>query len=369
MKFSAKILSAALAIASATATAAASSTSSTESNTNSNSHSNHGLPSHHPPVRVLHPTLAKFSPQFRCPYAQEWLAKGAHKAAMDLGLTTTTTSTGKEPNPTTTHRSSSPDERRRRALQAQAAAATATTVMGSCAYDNVWSVSESDKRACMEFRGEGWTPNGMDERCKNEPNNLVSTNGQGCAFPETPQLAGWCVKESGFVSATATATESSASASAMVEASAMMVSGASDCNGNKMACETFVGGSWQAAAACGGGTSTSTASPDGTGTANHAGGFDYTMGPPSGAGGGDNTCLLAPGKSSQVKFVRSIDRSFLVFVPFITAFGSLGLHCNPMRCRMPLCQKRKAYVRSIASFKTEMFLICLRSLLRLDAFS
>jgi len=295
MKFSAKILSAALAIASATATAAASSTSSTESNTNSNSHSNHGLPSHHPPVRVLHPTLAKFSPQFRCPYAQEWLAKGAHKAAMDLGLTTTTTSTGKEPNPTTTHRSSSPDERRRRALQAQAAAATATTVMGSCAYDNVWSVSESDKRACMEFRGEGWTPNGMDERCKNEPNNLVSTNGQGCAFPETPQLAGWCVKESGFVSATATATESSASASAMVEASAMMVSGASDCNGNKMACETFVGGSWQAAAACGGGTSTSTASPDGTGTANHAGGFDYTMGPPSGAGGGDNTCLLAPG--------------------------------------------------------------------------
>ena len=319
MKFSAKSLSVALAIATTTTTTTTTTTASASAS--STGESNNGLPSHHPPVRsrALHPTLAKFSPQFRCPYAQEWLAKGAHKAAIDLGLTTgkkTSSSTGssskneeQEAPHSSSSSSSSPDEQRRRALQAQAAAATASAVMGSCTYDNVWSVSENDRRSCMEFRGEGWTENDMDERCGNEPNNSVSMNGEECVFPEASQLAGWCVKESGFVTVTESFAESSnASNNAMVEASAMMVSGASDCNGNKMACETFVGGSWRAAVACGGSgsgsgttttTTTTTDQQPPAGMMNGApGGFDYTMGPPSGAGGSDGTCLLAPGKSA-----------------------------------------------------------------------
>lgn len=254
MKFSTQSL--ALALAAASCSPALASEESPSAGLNS------GLPPNHPP---MHPTLAKFSSQFRCPYAKEWLAKGAHKAAIDLGLTnpkSVDASLLKQPQPP--HRS--------RVLQASGASAK-----GSCSFTNPWSGP-----TCMEFRGEGWTEDNMAERCSSEADSALSP-GEGCQTPT--ELAGFCVSESAAAAGSEEAT--------MIEATSMMISGASDCGGNKMACETFVGGSWEAADSCGG-SGPAAGAPTMGGSMMGGGGFDYANMAPSGSSG-DGTCLLAPG--------------------------------------------------------------------------
>jgi len=109
----------------------------------------------------------------------------------------------------------------------------------------------------------------MNERCASEADSSLTMGGDGC--PKPSELAGWCVKEA-------------ASSSNAFEATSMMISAMSDCDGNKMACESFVGGAFEADSGCGGG-----APPAAAG----AGGMDYSsMGAPV---GGETKCILAPG--------------------------------------------------------------------------
>eukprot|EP00531_Pseudo-nitzschia_arenysensis_P006279 CAMPEP_0116131166 /NCGR_PEP_ID=MMETSP0329-20121206/8862_1 /TAXON_ID=697910 /ORGANISM="Pseudo-nitzschia arenysensis, Strain B593" /LENGTH=812 /DNA_ID=CAMNT_0003625581 /DNA_START=81 /DNA_END=2519 /DNA_ORIENTATION=- len=212
-----------------------------------------GLPAHHPSVRGTNPALAKFSNQLRCPYANEWLTKGAHKAAIDLGLTTPEKVAARDGN-------DEGQERRRHLQQASASAG----VMAGCSFSNQWTGP-----SCMEFRGEGWTEATMEARCAAEQDSTLVMGEEGC--PKPSELAGWCVKE--------------ASAGA-IEATSMMISAMSDCGGNKMACESFVGGAFEAASGCGGGA------PPSTGMGGGVPSEFANMGPPS---GGDNKCMIAPG--------------------------------------------------------------------------
>jgi hypothetical protein len=216
-----------------------------------------GLPSNHPPPpMMMHPTLAKFSSQLRCPYAQEWLTKGAHKAAIDLGLTSQDKIID-----TAAHASKSNDEqnllnRRRRVLQE--AQEEATTVMASCLFNNQWT-----GETCMQFRGEGWTADSMLERCNVESGSTSSE--EGCPL-ETSDQAGWCVK---IVDGTDNA----------IEATSMMITAMSDCSGSKMACETFIGGIFEYSSGC--------ASEGEEGVSSTT---DYaSMTPP------DTSCMIAPG--------------------------------------------------------------------------
>jgi len=128
---------------------------------------------------------------------------------------------------------------------------------GSCTFNNPWSGP-----SCMEFRGDGWNDNTaatntvdgvrmtMTERCAEEADStLVEGGSEGCPTP--PELAGWCVTtavEEADVQTNDGATTTKYTTK--VEASSMMVSDMADCSGNKMACETFVGGTWEAAAGC-----------------------------------------------------------------------------------------------------------------------
>ncbi len=214
-----------------------------------------GLPPRHPPVRGMNPALAKFSNQLRCPYANEWLTKGAHKAAIDLGLTT--------PEKVAAHGGNNDEGQERRRYLQQASASAG--VVASCSFSNQWTGP-----SCMEFRGEGWTEATMGARCAAEQDSTLVMGEEGC--PKPSELAGWCVKE--------------ASPDA-IEATSMMISGMSDCDGNKMACETFVGGAFEAASGCGGGA------PPSTGMGGGIPSEYANMGPPS---GGDNKCMIAPGE-------------------------------------------------------------------------
>jgi hypothetical protein len=230
----------------------------------------HPPPPPPPPSMVMHPTLAKFSSQLRCPYAQEWLTKGAHKAAIDLGLTS------QDNKIDTTHALKNDDNehnlhmlnRRRRVLQEAQEAQATTTVMGSCSFNNQWTGD-----TCIQFRGEGWTADSMLERCNVESSSTWSE--EGCTLEAADQnQAGWCVK---IVEGTD---------KIAIEATSMMITAMSDCSGNKMACETFIGGIFEySSSGCaseikgegeGGGSSSTT---------------DYasSMTPP------DNSCMLAPG--------------------------------------------------------------------------
>lgn len=252
-----------------------------------------GLPPYHPPVyqqqmkqqqkkeqQQMHPTLAKFRSQLRCPYAHEWLTKGAEKAAIDLGLTTpekvAQQQQQQQQQPQQQQQSSIPGHHRRR---------LAASVKGSCNYSNAWSGP-----TCMEFRGEGWDENLMDYRCGLECPNTVTMGGDGC--PKPSDLAGWCLKDSSVAPTTITTTAAQPDeSSSYIEATSMMLSGVADCAGNKMACETFVGGTFEAADACGG-----VGVGGGTTMGGGGGGFNLAdLGEPVEMTSGDGTCLLAPG--------------------------------------------------------------------------
>lgn len=205
----------------------------------------------------MNPTLARFSSQFRCPYANEWLNKGAHKAAIDLGLTTP-----EKIEAAKNQEALGADAGRQRRRHLQQAATYAET-RGSCSFSNQWTGP-----SCMEFRGDGWTQDTMEERCATEQDSTLALGQDGC--PKPSELAGWCINESSTGS---------------IEANSMMVSAMSDCDGNKMACETFMGGAFEAASGCGGGAPVS--GMEGSMPSEYA-----SMGPPS---DGATTCIIAPG--------------------------------------------------------------------------
>lgn len=104
--------------------------------------------------------------------------------------------------------------------------------MGSCTYTNPWSGD-----SCMEFRGDGWTTQVMAERCDEETDGMFMES-EGC---DSDDAAGYCIKSAG---------------DSTYEYSVLALTADSDCGGNKMACETFIGGSFAAAAACDAGDDT-----------------------------------------------------------------------------------------------------------------
>merc|ERR1712232_1345292 len=95
----------------------------------------------------------------------------------------------------------------------------------------------------------------------------------GCPAPD--EMAGWCIKDDD---------------AGAIEAMSMMISDMADCAGNQMACETFVGGSFDFAETCM--LVENTAAPGESGSS--GGGMDYGSMKPSGMDGNQN-CLLAPG--------------------------------------------------------------------------
>ena len=229
--------------------------------------SNNGLPPNHPPVgdhlpgMPMHPTVARFSSQLRCPYAKEWLAKGAHRAAIDLGLT----------SPEKIESAARAEDYHLRSRRRHLQEAGDASIQGSCSFNNPWSGP-----SCLEFRGEGWTSASMEERCAVEPESTLAPV-EGCLRP--PELAGWCLKEGSVANS--------------IEATSMMISSTSDCDGNKMACETFVGGAFEFATGC---VEEGAAAPP---MGDIMGGekLEYADMRPPNNDVGDTKCIIAPGES------------------------------------------------------------------------
>lgn len=223
------------------------------------------LPAHHPPVPQSSSAMyidPKFHGHLHCPYAAKWLVDGPAKASRDLGLD----SRGRKLR----H-----DTDRRRSQEENAAAAAA---VGRCDFTNAFS----GQATCLEFRGAAWTEEAMIARCDEESGALDAT--KGCRDGEDGSvgggdLAGWCVKggegEGGGVDE-------------QVEATAMTISSMADCEGNRMACQTFVGGRFVPDGVC--------AQNDANGTNDND--IETNDNPFDGAttsNADDVTCALAPG--------------------------------------------------------------------------
>jgi hypothetical protein len=221
-------------------------------------------PENHPSFALL----SKFSPHFRCPYAEEWIAKGPKQAALDLGLWKNATVTS------TKHAI-------RRRMPADEA------VAGSCVYTNSWT-GTSD---CLEMRGDAWTDVNMQERCGSETDGTLSS-GLGCAIPEN--MAGWCVVGS----------------EGSIEATPMSTTGSADCAQTQNVCETFVKGTFETDGQCASGTSVSneTSAPNETDSGS---GFPYAVPDVS---GGPPTCAIAPGERIIVSLCSRYGGSFLTCV-------------------------------------------------------
>merc|ERR1712232_622532 len=93
----------------------------------------------------------------------------------------------------------------------------------------------------------------------------------GCPTPD--EMAGWCIKDDD---------------AGAIEAMSMMISDMADCAGNQMACESFVGGTFDFAETCMMVENTSAPGESDSGN------MDYGSMKPSGMDGNQN-CLLAPG--------------------------------------------------------------------------
>ena len=159
-------------------------------------------------------------------------------------------------------------------FEAGVACGTSDAVMGSCTYTNAFSGA-----ACTEFRGSSWTTELMEERCGQEESSSF-TEGGGCASDNN--TAGYCVK---------------ASADDSYEYNLLALSEAADCDGTKMACETFVGGSFEAALACGGGETSS--SPPNLFEATASVSSSSSCGIAPGAIGAAHQNALSPGYSNN----------------------------------------------------------------------
>jgi hypothetical protein len=201
------------------------------------------VPENHPSFAVL----SKFSPHFRCPYAEEWVAKGPKQAALDLGVwKNSTVASAKHVRPSI----------RRRIAEDEA-------VAGSCVYTNSWS----GKADCLEMRGDVWTATSMQDRCGSEKDGTLSAE-LNCDIPES--MGGWCVVGS----------------EGSIEATPMTTAGAMDCAQIQNVCETFMKGTFEAADQCAAGSTNATdAEPDG---------IPYAV---PNSGDGPTTCAIAPGES------------------------------------------------------------------------
>lgn len=176
------------------------------------------MPLNHPAADVI----SKFSHQFRCPYANDWVTKGPKQAAVDLGLLRNVTSFY---SPSTTNRNIQ-SLRGGRNLQD-------ATIAGSCSYTNTWT----GQSACLELRGDAWTAESMQARCDLETESTL-TAAAPCTLPTN--LGGWCsvVGDDGAL-----------------EVNPLALSGSMDCTQLKNTCETFISGTFEAAAGCGASTS------------------------------------------------------------------------------------------------------------------
>lgn len=119
----------------------------------------------------------------------------------------------------------------------------------------------------MEFRGSAWTSETMEERCAEESSS--SLQNEGCNSSEN--TAGYCVKSI---------------AEDTFEYNLLEISENTDCDGTKLACETFAGGQFTAAGACG----ASNAASGGSSTESSSNTFDFSSGNSE-----PTTCGIAPG--------------------------------------------------------------------------
>ena len=129
-------------------------------------------------------------------------------------------------------------EKTRMLLSSSSSSFSDEPMMGRCIYANVFSGGD----ACAQYHGSAWTEDGMRTRCDGEGGVLsIAASGSGGCPPDG--LAGWCVVDVDDV---------------RIVSTIMTISPASDCDGNEMACETFVGGTFVPDGDC--------ASPDDSGT-------------------------------------------------------------------------------------------------------
>ena len=161
-----------------------------------------------PVTLPLHP---RFRAHLKCPYADQWLAKGPERAAFDLGL----------------------DANGRKLQSSPSSSLDSWTdiVRGSCTYTNAFS----GERTCVQFQGIGWTDDSATARCAQESDSTFSTTENYCSSSEDSIMAGWCEKKI---------------ADGMYENTLLVLSSMADCDGNKMACETFMAGTYIAAGEC-----------------------------------------------------------------------------------------------------------------------
>jgi len=227
--------------------------------------SSSNLPAHHP--RVPQSSFStyidpKFHGHLHCPYAAKWLVDGPAKASRDLGLD----SRGRKLQ-------GGADRRRRRNQEDDAASTSTAAAMGRCDFTNAFS----GQATCLEFRGAAWTEEIMMARCEEESGalelELDATKGCRDGMEDTA-LAGWCLKEG-----------EGDGADERVEATAMTISSMADCDGNRMACQTFVGGRFVPDGVCGG--------DDGGGENDNV--FDGETTDASASDAGGTTCAIAPG--------------------------------------------------------------------------
>ena len=129
-------------------------------------------------------------------------------------------------------------EKTRMLLSSSSSSFSDEPMMGRCIYANVFSGGD----ACAQYHGSAWTEDGMRTRCDGEGGVLsIAASGSGGCPPDG--LAGWCVVDVDDV---------------RIVSTIMTISPSSDCDGNEMACETFVGGTFVPDGDC--------ASPDDSGT-------------------------------------------------------------------------------------------------------
>ncbi|KAL7527398.1 hypothetical protein ACHAWF_003724, partial [Thalassiosira exigua] len=207
--------------------------------------------------RPRHPGMGidlppRFRASLRCPHADKWLAEGPEQAVRSLGLAPEHVYHAHDASP-----NGNGNDGRRLIGEME--------VQGSCSYTNPWSGD-----TCLQFDGSSWTAEAMSTRCAVESGTWSA---DGCPAP----TGGWCAK---------TVEEGRA------ESTTMSLSPTADCDGSKMACANFMGGTFVAAGECAGG-SVDAGSED-------AGNMFAGSGPPPGvadsaASAPPTKCLLAPG--------------------------------------------------------------------------
>ncbi len=120
-------------------------------------------------------------------------------------------------------------------------------LMGSCTYPNAFTGGD----ACVQYHGTSWLLDDMSSKCDESGGTLVTDGGDGTVVGcPTDDLAGWCVVDDVVDGS-------------KFESTLMMTSPSTDCDGNEMACTTFVGGRFVPDGACSTSSSSSSSSSGG----------------------------------------------------------------------------------------------------------